>query len=43
MQIKMYRRAQVGLASTKDLVDGLFTSNKYDGAKAADTWRMMNS
>ena len=39
----MYRRTQVCLASTKDLVDGLFTSNKYDGAKAADTWRMMNS
>ena len=39
----MFRKAQVGLASTKDLVDGLFTSNKFDGAKAADTWRIMNT
>ncbi len=42
LQIKMFRKAQVGVASTKDLVDGLFTTNNYDPVKAADAWRIMN-
>ena len=43
LQVKMFRKAQVGVASTKDLVDGLFTSNNYDPVLAVDTWRIMSN
>ena len=43
LQVKMFRKAQVGVASTKDLVDGLFKSNNYDPVLAVDTWKIMSN
>ena len=39
----MFCKSKVNMATTQELVDGLFTATNYDGALAAESWRKMNN